>query len=176
MQCLFLCFSELDWPDISCLLQALNFGSIPPGTVANSSEVLIHMEEKATPPPVNDILQVAIKTNQIGVMYFQDTVTLESLFVEDGMIDQNIFLAAWKTLAGENDANEVIGVAIPDVDQMIKNLQSKNIFLMAHRPVCGAKSLVLWEPFTFILFSFLVLNHAYRSYFRYRIPTKRLST
>lgn len=126
----------------ACPFQALSIGTVAPGTVANSSEVLVHMDTKTTAPPVNDVLQVAIKTNQLGVLYFQDNIVLESIFVEDGMIDQTIFLAAWKTLAGENDLNEVIGVAIPDVDGMVRHLQTKNVFLMAHRPVCVAESLV----------------------------------
>lgn len=111
-------------------------GSIGAGQVANISEVMLHSEGKVSPPPANDTLQVAIKTNQLGVLYYQDSIHLEAILVEDGLIDQGVFLAAWKTLALESDSSDVIPVVVHDLDTIIQKMNAANIFLMAHRPVC----------------------------------------
>ncbi|GMH33859.1 hypothetical protein BSKO_01693 [Bryopsis sp. KO-2023] len=124
--------------------QTLDIGTINPGAVGNTSIALTSSDAKATPPPANEILQVAIKTNQLGVLYFQDSIPLEAMLVEDGSIDPSTFLAAWKTLSGENEISEVLGVVINDVDSMIKRMQASNVFLVAHRPVPNSSNEALY--------------------------------
>ena len=42
-----------------------------------------------------------MKTNQLGVLYFADSVPLSALFEESGAIEGQAFLAAWKSLPPE---------------------------------------------------------------------------
>jgi hypothetical protein len=49
--------------------------------------------------------QVAIRTNQVGVLYLTDVIPLEVLFVEGGRIEPTEFVASWKATP---EANEVV--------------------------------------------------------------------
>eukprot|EP00967_Tisochrysis_lutea_P009481 scaffold11178_cov23-Tisochrysis_lutea.AAC.1 len=52
-------------------------------------------------PLIPALLQVAIKTEQVGVLFIKDMVRLEGLLEESGAIDGASFLAAWKALPAE---------------------------------------------------------------------------
>ncbi|XP_048958025.1 AP-1 complex subunit beta-1 isoform X6 [Canis lupus dingo] len=52
--------------------------------------------------PLNN-LQVAVKNN-IDVFYFSTLYPLHILFVEDGKMDRQMFLATWKDIPNENEA------------------------------------------------------------------------
>lgn len=42
--------------------------------------------------------QVALRTNQLGVLYWDDSIPLAALLAEDGTIDGQTFLSTWRTL------------------------------------------------------------------------------
>jgi len=77
--------------------------------------------------------QVAMKTNQIGVLYFADTVPLGALLEETGSIEGQAFLAAWKSLPPETQQR--LPSAISNVESAKARLHAASIFVLAHRPV-----------------------------------------
>ncbi|EFJ43916.1 hypothetical protein VOLCADRAFT_65427 [Volvox carteri f. nagariensis] len=70
--------------------------AIPPGGLAPVRVPLLVDPAKVTPPPLSTALQVALRTNQVGVLYFNDTVPLSALTEEGGTMEAPDFLAAWK--------------------------------------------------------------------------------
>eukprot|EP00803_Ostreobium_quekettii_P007257 evm.model.scf_2274.1 EVM.evm.TU.scf_2274.1 scf_2274:1069-15715(+) len=117
--------------------QVLNVPPVAPGTVASATVPLVQMPAKVAPGPVTDALQIAVKTNQLGVLYLNDAVALEGLLVEGGEIAQNVFLDSWRALSGDNERSETLPVAVGDVDATLARLKAANVFCMAHRQVPG---------------------------------------
>jgi hypothetical protein len=81
-------------------------------------------------------LQIAIKTNQAGVLYLSDAVPLTCLLEESGAIEGQAFLAAWKSLPPEYQQR--LSVTVFNVEQAKQRLQAANLFVLAHRPVGGS--------------------------------------
>ncbi|KAI1232884.1 hypothetical protein IHE44_0006065, partial [Lamprotornis superbus] len=80
--------------------------------------------------PLNN-LQVAVKNN-IDVFYFSTLYPLHILFVEDGKMERQMFLATWKDIPNENETQ----FQIKDYAVSSK-LQGSNIFTIAKRNVEG---------------------------------------
>ncbi|XP_043924368.1 AP-1 complex subunit beta-1 isoform X2 [Protopterus annectens] len=85
--------------------------------------------------PLNN-LQVAVKNN-IDVFYFSCLYPLNILFVEDGKMDRQVFLATWKDIPSENEAQFQIKDCTLSADAVSNKLQSSNIFTIAKRTVDG---------------------------------------
>ncbi|XP_029339027.1 AP-1 complex subunit beta-1 [Mus caroli] len=85
--------------------------------------------------PLNN-LQVAVKNN-IDVFYFSTLYPLHVLFVEDGKMDRQMFLATWKDIANENEAQFQIRDCPLSTEAASNKLQSSNIFTVAKRNVEG---------------------------------------
>ncbi|XP_030073371.1 AP-1 complex subunit beta-1 isoform X2 [Microcaecilia unicolor] len=85
--------------------------------------------------PLNN-LQVAVKNN-IDVFYFSTLYPLHILFVEDGKMDRQMFLATWKDIPNENEAQFHIKDCPLNSDVSTNKLQSSNIFTIAKRNVEG---------------------------------------
>uniref|UniRef100_Q5SVG4 AP complex subunit beta n=1 Tax=Mus musculus TaxID=10090 RepID=Q5SVG4_MOUSE len=85
--------------------------------------------------PLNN-LQVAVKNN-IDVFYFSTLYPLHVLFVEDGKMDRQMFLATWKDIANENEAQFQIRDCPLNTEAASNKLQSSNIFTVAKRNVEG---------------------------------------
>ncbi|OCT98136.1 hypothetical protein XELAEV_18010365mg [Xenopus laevis] len=85
--------------------------------------------------PLNN-LQVAVKNN-IDVFYFSVLYPLHILFVEDGKMERQMFLATWKDIANENEAQFQIRDCPSSSDAVINKLQASNIFTVARRTVEG---------------------------------------
>ncbi|XP_007946186.1 AP-1 complex subunit beta-1 [Orycteropus afer afer] len=85
--------------------------------------------------PLNN-LQVAVKNN-IDVFYFSTLYPLHILFVEDGKMDRQMFLATWKDIANENEAQFQIRDCPLNAEAVSSKLQSSNIFTVARRNVEG---------------------------------------
>eukprot|EP00798_Chlamydomonas_sp_ICE-L_P007115 gene7115-219_t len=73
--------------------QVLQVGTIPPGGSGNTLMLMAHDPNKVLPGAVNPQLQLALKTNQMGVLYFADNVPLVSMLEEGGMIEGQVQLA-----------------------------------------------------------------------------------
>ncbi|KAK2499676.1 hypothetical protein MC885_007288 [Smutsia gigantea] len=85
--------------------------------------------------PLNN-LQVAVKNN-IDVFYFSTLYPLHILFVEDGKMDRQLFLATWKDIPNENEAQFPIRDCPLRAEAVSSRLQSSNIFTVAKRNVEG---------------------------------------
>ncbi|XP_037734991.1 AP-1 complex subunit beta-1 isoform X3 [Chelonia mydas] len=85
--------------------------------------------------PLNN-LQVAVKNN-IDVFYFSTLYPLHILFVEDGKMERQMFLATWKDIPNENEAQFHIKDCPLSADAVSSKLQGSNIFTVAKRNVEG---------------------------------------
>ncbi|KAI7813704.1 putative AP-1 complex subunit beta-1 [Triplophysa rosa] len=86
--------------------------------------------------PLNN-LQVAVKNN-IDVFYFSCQYPLSLLFVEDGKMDRQVFLATWKDIPSENESQfQISSNANLNSDAASNKLQGINIFTIAKRTVEG---------------------------------------
>ncbi|XP_066513736.1 AP-1 complex subunit beta-1 isoform X3 [Hoplias malabaricus] len=83
--------------------------------------------------PLNN-LQVAVKNN-IDVFYFSCHYPISLLFVEDGKMDRQVFLATWKDIPSENEAQFQIKDCHLSSDAASNKLQGSNIFTVAKRTV-----------------------------------------
>ncbi|XP_058492954.1 AP-1 complex subunit beta-1 isoform X4 [Solea solea] len=85
--------------------------------------------------PLNN-LQVAVKNN-IDVFYFSCQYPISMLFVEDGTMDRQVFLATWKDIPNDNEAQFQIKDCHLNSDAASNKLQGSNIFTIAKRTVEG---------------------------------------
>ncbi|XP_057241408.1 AP-1 complex subunit beta-1 [Malurus melanocephalus] len=85
--------------------------------------------------PLNN-LQVAVKNN-IDVFYFSTLYPLHILFVEDGKMERQTFLATWKDIPNENETQFQIKDCSLNADSVSSKLQGSNIFTIAKRNVEG---------------------------------------
>ncbi|XP_072520666.1 AP-1 complex subunit beta-1 isoform X2 [Salminus brasiliensis] len=83
--------------------------------------------------PLNN-LQVAVKNN-IDVFYFSCQYPVTLLFVEDGKMDRQVFLATWKDIPSDNEAQFQIKDCHLSSDAASSKLQGSNIFTVAKRTV-----------------------------------------
>ncbi|KFW79900.1 AP-1 complex subunit beta-1, partial [Manacus vitellinus] len=80
--------------------------------------------------------QVAVKNN-IDVFYFSTLYPLHILFVEDGKMERQMFLATWKDIPNENETQFQIKDCSLNADSVSSKLQGSNIFTIAKRNVEG---------------------------------------
>ncbi|NXD95543.1 AP2B1 protein, partial [Chaetorhynchus papuensis] len=85
--------------------------------------------------PLNN-LQVAVKNN-IDVFYFSCLIPLNVLFVEDGKMDRQVFLATWKDIPNENELQFQIKDCHLNADTVSSKLQNNNVYTIAKRNVEG---------------------------------------
>lgn len=76
---------------------------------------------------------MALRTNQLGVLYWEDNIPMAALLAEDGSIDGQTFLSTWRTLPQELVRR--LPLTITDIDAAKAKLQAVNLFVLAHRPV-----------------------------------------
>ena len=84
--------------------------------------------------PLNK-LQVAVKNN-IDVFYFSCLSPLNVLFVEDGKMEHQVFLATWKNIPNENELQFQIKECHLNADAVSSELQN-NVYTIAKRNVEG---------------------------------------
>ena len=80
-------------------------------------------------------LQVAIRNNQLGVAYFNDTLPLPAILVEDGKIEGSVFVGSWKSLPEANEVTQQLPINIGSLDSVRARLAAANLFVMAHKQV-----------------------------------------
>lgn len=97
-------------------------------SLAADARLVLHRTRARAAAP-----QVAMKTSQLGVFYWDDAVPLAALLQEGGAIDGNAFLSAWRSLPGE--AGGRLDVTVGDIDAASAALRAVNLFVLAHRPV-----------------------------------------
>ncbi|XP_008593069.1 PREDICTED: AP-2 complex subunit beta-like, partial [Galeopterus variegatus] len=80
--------------------------------------------------------QVAVKNN-IDVFYFSCLIPLNVLFVEDGKMERQVFLATWKDIPNENELQFQIKECHLNADTVSSKLQNNNVYTIAKRNVEG---------------------------------------
>lgn len=80
-------------------------------------------------------LQVAIRNNQLGVAYFNDTLPLPAILVEDGKIEGSVFVGSWKSLPEANEVTQQLPINIGSLESVRARLAAANLFVMAHKQV-----------------------------------------
>ncbi|XP_061907317.1 AP-1 complex subunit beta-1 isoform X3 [Entelurus aequoreus] len=85
--------------------------------------------------PLNN-LQVAVKNN-IDVFYFSCQYPISMLFVEDGKMERQVFLATWKDIPNDNESQFQLKDCHLNSDAASSKLQGSNIFTIAKRTVEG---------------------------------------
>ncbi|XP_015221706.1 AP-1 complex subunit beta-1 isoform X1 [Lepisosteus oculatus] len=85
--------------------------------------------------PLNN-LQVAVKNN-IDVFYFSCLYPINILFAEDGKMDRQVFLATWKDIPNDNEAQFQVKDCHLNSEAATNKLQSNNVFTIAKRNVEG---------------------------------------
>ncbi|XP_056157941.1 AP-1 complex subunit beta-1 [Lampris incognitus] len=85
--------------------------------------------------PLNN-LQVAVKNN-IDVFYFSCQYPISMLFVEDGKMERQVFLATWKDIPNDNESQFLVKDCHLNSDAASNKLQGSNIFTIAKRTVEG---------------------------------------
>ncbi|KAL0979354.1 hypothetical protein UPYG_G00184040 [Umbra pygmaea] len=91
--------------------------------------------------PLNN-LQVAVKNN-IDVFYFSCQYPISMLFVEDGKMERQVFLATWKDIPNENESQFQIKDCHLNSDAVSNKLGASNIFTIAKRTVDGQDMLYM---------------------------------
>ncbi|TNM89612.1 hypothetical protein fugu_003846 [Takifugu bimaculatus] len=81
-------------------------------------------------------LQVAIKNN-IDIFYFSCQYPISLLFVEDGKMDRQVFLATWKDIPNDNESQFQVKDCHLNSDAASNKLQASNVFTIAKRTVDG---------------------------------------
>ncbi|KAM9677895.1 LOW QUALITY PROTEIN: AP-2 complex subunit beta-like [Trichechus inunguis] len=85
--------------------------------------------------PLNN-LQVTVKNN-IDVFCFSCLIPLNVLFVEDGKMECQVFLATWKDIPNENELQFQIKKCHLNADTVSSKLQNNNVYTIAKRNVEG---------------------------------------
>jgi AP-1 complex subunit beta-1 len=110
---------------------------IAPGATCSVSVPLTQTASLVAPPPATTgTLQVAIKSNQLGVLYLADTVTAAVVLSESGKIDSTAFVSGWKAIPEDQEVQqELPNVVITDVEAATSALERNNVFVMAHKVI-----------------------------------------
>lgn len=118
--------------------QALAVGQLQPGASASAMVPMAHsVAAKTAAGPLSARLQVALKVNPLGVVYFEDAAPLSALLQESGTMDGNAFLSTWRALPPEA-ALSLPGLALADVAAAEAKLRAARLFPLARRPVPGS--------------------------------------
>ncbi|GAX83225.1 hypothetical protein CEUSTIGMA_g10651.t1 [Chlamydomonas eustigma] len=120
----------------------LQVPSIAPSSTATALVPMLYDSTKILPGAASSKLEVAMKTNQAGVLYFADAVPLASLLEESGGIEGQAFLNAWKTLPPETPQR--LQLTVFNIESAKQRLQAANLFVLAHRPVPGTSQEALY--------------------------------
>ncbi|XP_065877545.1 beta-adaptin-like protein B [Euphorbia lathyris] len=101
-----------------------------------TSSILLPMVlfQNLSPGPPNSLLQVAVKNNQLPVLYFNDKIPFHVFFSEDGRMERGSFLETWRSLPDSNEVSkEFPGVALNNVEATLDRLAASNMFFIAKR-------------------------------------------
>uniref|UniRef100_A0A286Y5R7 AP complex subunit beta n=1 Tax=Cavia porcellus TaxID=10141 RepID=A0A286Y5R7_CAVPO len=132
--------------DFAIQLNKNSFGVIPSTPLAIHTPLMPNQSIDVSLPlntlgpvmkmePLNN-LQVAVRNN-IDVFYFSCLIPLNVLFVEDGKMERQVFLATWKDIPNENELQFQIKECHLNADTVSSKLQNNNVYTIAKRNVEG---------------------------------------
>ncbi|XAR55076.1 hypothetical protein NMG60_11030458 [Bertholletia excelsa] len=121
----------------------LQVPQLQPGTSATTLLPMVLFQNVAPGPP-STLLQVAVKNNQQPVWYFNDKISLLTIFTEDGRMERSAFLETWKSLPDSNEVSkEIPGIVVNSVEATLDQLASSNMFFIAKRKHANQEVLYL---------------------------------
>jgi AP-1 complex subunit beta-1 len=106
----------------------------PPLNPGQSEEFYLPLTRsgQVNPEKKNNIVQVAVKVNPIGVVYFQDRFPISVLFTNDGKLPEDEYLAVWQSMPDESEHTiEIPNVSTLNPEQIKAKLSASNIFYVA---------------------------------------------
>ncbi|KAK9833824.1 hypothetical protein WJX74_006957 [Apatococcus lobatus] len=124
--------------------QAVNVGVIGPRSSGSASVPLVQNPAMVSPAQAPPTLQVAIRNNQLGVAYFNDSLPLPAILVEDGKIEGSVFVGSWKSLPEANEVTQQLPINIGSLESVRARLAAANLFVMAHKQVAQTNEEVLY--------------------------------
>ena len=94
-----------------------------------------------------------MRSNQLGVAYFNATTDLGALLLEGGALEPAAFVPAWKALPDSAEATDVLPASLPSWAPAAARLAAANVFTMAHKAVPGGHEQALaryavWATYT----------------------------
>ena len=78
-----------------------------------------------------------MRSNQLGVAYFNATTDLGALFLEGGALEPAAFVPAWKALPDSAEATDTLPASLPAWAPAAARMAAANVFTMAHKAVPG---------------------------------------
>lgn len=111
----------------------LQIPQLQPGTSATTLLPMVLFQNISAGPP-NSLLQVAVKNNQLPVLYFNDKISMHVFFTEDGRMERGSFLETWRSLPDSNEVSKDFpGIVVNGVEATLERLASSNMFFIAKR-------------------------------------------
>eukprot|EP01099_Mayorella_cantabrigiensis_P004290 TRINITY_DN3217_c0_g2_i1.p1 TRINITY_DN3217_c0_g2~~TRINITY_DN3217_c0_g2_i1.p1 ORF type:complete len:805 (-),score=219.13 TRINITY_DN3217_c0_g2_i1:340-2754(-) len=111
----------------------LQIQSIMPGQSADYSlALIINQQQILSLGSPSNIVQVAFKNN-VEIFYFQTEIPLHVFFTEDGRLEREPYIEAWKQIQEEYE--RMLGIRTTDVDFIQSKLVAHNLFFTARRQV-----------------------------------------
>ena len=119
--------------------QELPIGTLMPGKdAALCFELLQDPAKVAGPLPLHTKVDVAIKCNPLGVLYFSDSVPLEAVLVEGGKLEATDFIQRYKSVPESQEVQAVYDdIMVTNAEEVIAKLESHNLFVLAKRSKDG---------------------------------------
>ncbi|KAK9841945.1 hypothetical protein WJX81_000273 [Elliptochloris bilobata] len=124
--------------------QAVPLGPLPPGGSATVDVPLAQNAALLAPGPATALLQVAVRSNQLGVAYFNAAADLGALLLEGGALEPAAFVPAWKALPDGAEAADSLPATLGAWPQASAKLAAANVFTMAHKAVPGSREEVAY--------------------------------
>ncbi|KAJ3389375.1 AP-1 complex subunit beta-1 [Entophlyctis sp. JEL0112] len=118
--------------------EPLSVPTLLPGQAGQKAALSLKVDFAAGQPsnPVNNI-QIALKCNALGILYFQTLLPLHVLFVENSSIDPNAWLQAWTSELPPSTESvtsfPVSGGRFGTVDDVKTRFFVNNVFTIAQR-------------------------------------------
>jgi len=79
----------------------------------------------------NNLIQIAVKTNQTGVIYLQDTIKMSTVLLNEKVTKEE-FVVLWKSLPNNSESQSTISINPENgPEQITQKLESNLIFFMA---------------------------------------------
>lgn len=107
---------------------ALQVPPIAPGASQRTSLPISVDPQAATPAPAKPVLQVAIKCNQLGVLYLADSVNLAAVLMEDGAMQYAQFQQVWVKAPAANTQQQQLSSGGKTLEGCVQSLQGSGLF------------------------------------------------
>ncbi|KAK9867573.1 hypothetical protein WJX84_010901 [Apatococcus fuscideae] len=124
--------------------QSVSMSPVAPRSSGAASVPLVQNPAMVSPAQASPSLQVAIRNNQLGVAYFNDTLPLPAVLLEDGKIEGSVFVGSWKSIPEANEVTQQLPINMGNLEGVKAKLAAANMFVMAYKQVAQTNEEVLY--------------------------------